>query len=82
MLWMNYRLFLAFSCCLAVLPKVVRAAEDSVETVTVWPDAPPAWTEPEGAELNTSGPDSRTVAGPSVIRLGNVSRPQLNLYPA
>ncbi|KAA5541475.1 alpha/beta hydrolase [Roseiconus nitratireducens] len=62
---------------LLVLPV---AGQESV--VNVWPGDPPAWEAPEGAEADTTGPDGRQVAGRDVIRLGNVSTPQLYLYPA
>lgn len=57
-------------------------ADDAAPTVKVWPNSPPKWTAPKDPEANKSGPDSRTVAGKSVVRLGNVSSPELHLYPA
>jgi endo-1,4-beta-xylanase len=53
---------------------------DSV--VRLWPAEPPTWSVPAAAERDTSGPDSRTVAGKPVVRLGNVSNPELHVFPA
>ena len=69
-------LFLAFAL---VCPTATASAQ---EVINVWPSEPPKWTAPTAAEADTSKPDSRSVAGRSVIRLGNVSTPQLFLYPA
>jgi endo-1,4-beta-xylanase len=59
-----------------------NADSTSVKTVEIWPGDPPEWTRPDAPERDTSGPDSRTVAGKRVVRLGNVSTPELHLYPA
>ncbi len=53
---------------------------DSV--LRLWPGEPPAWSAPEASERDTSGPKSRQVAGQSVVRLGNVSDPELHIFPA
>jgi len=62
------------------------AARDTVEepstTIAVWQDDMPAWDAPDAPESDTSTADSRQVAGRSVIRLGNVSHPELHVYPA
>jgi acetyl esterase/lipase len=50
------------------------------QIISVWPESPPAWNAPDQPERNTSGPDSRTVAGKSVIRLGFVSKPELHVF--
>ena len=51
------------------------------EQIPIWPATPPG---DDGltleAERDTSGPDSRQVAGRHVIRLGNVSTPTLEVY--
>lgn len=52
----------------------------ATEVLQVWPGDPPAWNAPEQDEHDTSEPDSRTVAGKPVIRLGYVSTPQLHVY--
>lgn len=49
------------------------------ETINLWPGKPPGDTSELPPEADTSGPDGRNVAGKSVIRLGNVSTPQLTI---
>ncbi len=58
--------------------KTIEVTADKV--VTVWPDQPPAWTVPGEPERDTTGDDGRQQAGARVIRLGNVSTPQLHVY--
>ncbi|MEL6109522.1 MAG: alpha/beta hydrolase [Planctomycetota bacterium] len=73
----------SIACSLVLLISIAtNAYAEDVEVVGVWPGDPPQWTAPGSAELDTSTPDSRNVAGRSVVRLGNVSTPQLHLYPA
>lgn len=50
------------------------------EVISVWPDAPPTWLAPQKPEGDTSKPDSNKIAGRSLIRLGNVSKPELHVY--
>ncbi|MEM1067690.1 MAG: alpha/beta hydrolase [Planctomycetota bacterium] len=73
------------SLCLAFISlcitQTVHGGEaDSV--IPIWPKSPPNWQPLEAAERDTSGPDSRTVADRKVIRLGNVSTPELHVYEA
>jgi acetyl esterase/lipase len=62
----------------AIAPAGHVRADDPLR---LWPATPPG---DEGltlpAEADTSGPDSGRVAGESVIRLGNVSTPTLEIY--
>lgn len=48
--------------------------------LTLWPESPPGFQVEDGPERDTSGPDSRAVAGKAVVRLGNVSTPQLHVF--
>jgi acetyl esterase/lipase len=54
------------------------AAEPAI--VPVWPGKPPGFQVESGPERDTSGPESNKVAGRSVIRLGDVSKPELHVY--
>lgn len=54
----------------------------AADPIALWPDTPPGRSETKGEERDTSGPDGRMVAGKPVIRLGDVSRPTITLYPA
>lgn len=57
----------------------LQAAEPA-EIFNVWPASPPGPERELGPEQNTSGPNSRTVAGKPVIRIGNVATPQAYVY--
>lgn len=48
----------------------------------LWPAEPPGIIAASGEERDTSGPDGRNVEGKPVIRLGDVSKPMLTVYPA
>lgn len=61
-------------------PNAATAADPVI--VDLWPDRPPGFQVTTGEEKDTSDENSRQVAGQHVIRLGNVSRPQLHFYPA
>lgn len=62
------------------LPLTLPAAEDKPPVLDVWPGKPPGQTEATGEEKDTTGPKGGLVAGKSVIRLGNVSKPTLTVY--
>lgn len=68
----------------AVLSITAFAAANAAEPtiINLWPDKPPGYQVTSGPEKDTSTAESRGVDGQSVIRLGNVSRPQLHIYPA
>ena len=67
-------LVLAFACCAAV-----RAAEPAL-TLDLWPGKPPGEITATGQEADQSRPGQGLVAGKTVIRLGNVSKPALSVY--
>ena len=58
--------------------QIAVAAPDQVQAV--WPGKPPTWNPPQEAEADTTGPSGGLVADRRVIRLGNVSHPELHLY--
>lgn len=62
------------------VPHIVTAAEPVI--VDLWPARPPGFQVTTGEEKDTSDENSRRVADQHVIRLGNVSKPQLHFYPA
>lgn len=76
------RILLCSACAAAFFISSIARADDADRVVRVWPGEPPKWTAPNEKERDTSGPDSNLVAGRSVIRLGNVSTPELHLFPA
>ena len=63
------------------LPQLASSV-NAQNVVDLWPSAPPAWQAPSEPERDTTKPDGRGVAGQRVVRLGNVSQPQLHTYPA
>ena len=50
------------------------------QVMAIWPQSPPAWNVPQEPEADTTGPQSGKVADQRVIRLGNVSQPELHIY--
>lgn len=64
---------------LCVAPCSTSAAERP-EVYQLWPAKPPSETQELPPEADTSQPESGLVAGRRVIRLGNVSTPQLAIY--
>lgn len=58
------------------------SAEDPSIVVNLWGDQTPEWNAPDQDESDTSTPDSRQVAGKSVVRIGNVTTAQLHVYPS
>lgn len=56
-----------------------RAAEKP-QTLTLWPGMPPGETAPVGEEKDFSKPGEGLVAGRPLIRLGNVSKPILEVF--
>lgn len=65
---------------LFVVAGPISAGEPTI--VDLWPEKPPGYQVTGGPERDTSTADSRLVAGRSIIRLGQVSAPQLHVYPA
>ena len=49
-------------------------------TVNVWPGKPPAETKELPPEADQTKPDDRLIAGRRIIKLGNVSTPQLTIH--
>ncbi len=88
----NVRQWTMLACCIASVATpvfstslVAQSGADSVkvdadQVISVWPGEPPAWVAPNQPEQDTTGTDGRTVAGERVIRLGNVSAPELHVY--
>ena len=62
-------------------PKQMADAVVASRVVDVW-EKIPAWNAPTEPETDTTKPDANKVAGKRVIRLGNVAKPELHLFPA
>jgi acetyl esterase/lipase len=49
-------------------------------TINVWPGKPPGETKELGPETDQTKPQDRLIAGRPIIKLGNVSTPQITIY--
>lgn len=56
------------------------AAAEPAHVIDLWPGTPPGEFRADGPEKNMSKPGEGLVAGRELIRLGNVSKPQLHLF--
>lgn len=70
------------ACCLLVSIGTTAAWANPQPEHRLWPEQAPNETGTLEPERNISKPDDHQVAGQSVIRLGNVSQPTLQFYPA
>lgn len=74
--------FFALIACLligiAVWPAPVQASDPIV--LPVWPNVPPGETKPLPPEADQTKPDDDLIAGRRIIKLGNVSTPQIAVY--
>lgn len=71
---------LAAAFPLAQAPSALAAAPARI--IELWPSTAPGEKGDIGEEKDTTKPTDGLIAGKRVIRLGNVSRPTLALYPA
>ncbi|MDQ3332648.1 MAG: alpha/beta hydrolase [Planctomycetota bacterium] len=67
-----------FALSVSLIAASIQAEEPVV--VDLWPNDVPGFKVEGGPERDTSGPDSGKVAGRHVIRLGDVSTPQIHVY--
>ena len=76
------KISLAATLALSLLTSTVTSAlhAHAAEPILLWPGTAPGEKDDLGGEKDTSTPDSGKVAGKSVIRLGNVSKPSLTLF--
>ncbi len=70
------------ACCLLASIGTTAAWADPQPEQRLWPEQAPDETGTLEPERDISKPDDHQVAGQSVIRLGNVSHPTLQFYPA
>jgi acetyl esterase/lipase len=72
-----------FAVILGSLLILARAlAADSPKTIELWPGTAPGEQDTIPAEQDTTKPTDELIAGKRVIRLGNVSKPTITVYPA
>jgi acetyl esterase/lipase len=65
---------------LLAAPLLLATVAHAANPILLWPKGAPGETGTIGAELDTTKPDGRMVAGKRVIRLGNVSQPTITVY--
>ena len=65
--------------CLAALSGSVAFSAEPL-TINVWPGKPPGDTKELPPEADQTKPEDRLIAGRRIIKLGNVSTPQLTVY--
>ena len=58
------------------------AAPQPTQVIDIWPGTPPGEMSATGPEADTSKPGVGLVAGRELIRLGNVTKPQLHVFLA
>ena len=64
---------------LAVIQGAVAIAAEPV-TINVWPGKPPGETKELALEADQTKPEDKLIAGRRIIKLGNVSTPQITVY--
>ena len=71
-----------FAECLMELEndKLATAAKPADQIVPVWPNDPPGDDRDVGPERDFTKPADKLIAGRRIIKLGNVSKPELHLY--
>lgn len=69
---------LILACLAALSGSAVFGAEPL--TINVWPGKPPGDTKELPPEADLTKPEDRLIAGRRIIKLGNVSTPQLAVY--
>jgi len=65
---------------LFVILSTAALAAEPAQVIEVWPGTPPGEMAATGPEQDTSKPGVGLVAGRELIRLGNVTKPQLHLF--
>ena len=63
-----------------LLSFVSHAAAEEIETLDIWPGKPPGETKTLPPEADQTKPADRLIAGRRIIKLGNVSTPQIAIY--
>jgi acetyl esterase/lipase len=64
------------------LTSAALAAPEPAQIIDLWPGKPPGEISATGPEADTSKPGVGLVAGRELIRLGNVTKPQIHVFPA
>lgn len=73
------RLRVTLVACLSFIPGLLAAAEPAV-VLNVWPGTPPGETKTLPPEADITKPTDPLIGGRRIIKLGNVSTPQIAVY--
>ncbi len=77
----NYRLTaLVVACLLCYMCSGPRATAAEPVVLDLWPGQPPGETQELPAEADQTKPEDKLIAGRRIIKLGNVSTPQIAVY--
>lgn len=77
---MRIHLPTVFACVLAGFPGDAFLVAGEIETLNLWPARPPGEKKELPPESDRTKPDDKLVAGRRLIRLGNVSTPQIAVF--
>ena len=55
---------------------------DPSDVLPVWPSDPPKWDAPTEPEADLTKPTDNKIGGKRLMRLGNVSTPEMHVFPA
>ena len=72
------KLLLTFAVLTVLSGSIALSAEPL--TINLWPGKPPGDTKELPPEADLTKPEDRLIAGRRIIKLGNVSTPQLTVY--
>ena len=79
---MSRSLILLLSCAMLLWGTCTRSTAGPAKVIDLWPGLPPGEKEAIGEEKDTTKPNDGLIAGKPLIRLGNVAKPTLSIYPA
>lgn len=73
---------MSIRCCLSVVLAMVCVPSfaDEPEVIDLWPNKPPGETQSLPPEADQTKPDDKLIAGRRIIKLGNVSTPQITVH--
>ncbi|QDT08203.1 alpha/beta hydrolase [Planctomycetes bacterium K23_9] len=69
-----------FCCLLVLISCATQAFADDPQTYNLWPTTPPGKAVDLPPEADKTKPEDKLIAGRRIIKLGNVSTPQITVY--
>lgn len=71
-----------FAIILSLATSLSAIAMEPSKVIDLWPGTPPGEKGDIGPEKDTTKPTDNLIAGKPLIRLGNVSKPSISIFPA